>query len=133
MEANDFLISRREVVRLHHAEKLSLRQRQVLLLEFFGLEINEMASLLGTSVQTVKNHAHVARSAVVLRSCRSLARTQPSGPGSMPCVAWPPTSRCLRLSGRLARSTSWLVPLVDMHSASLIARYAKFNRMNYAR
>lgn len=65
MEANDFLISRREVVRLHHAEKLSLRQRQVLLLEFFGLEINEMASLLGTSVQTVKNHAHAARSAVV--------------------------------------------------------------------
>ncbi|MCZ2111847.1 MAG: sigma-70 region 4 domain-containing protein [Dehalococcoidia bacterium] len=65
MKAKELIVRRREAVRQHHVEKLSLRRQQVLLLEFFGLEIGEIACLLGMSPQTVKNHAHLARSIVV--------------------------------------------------------------------
>ncbi len=56
---------RRGLFEQDHRPDLPARQREVLLLEYSGFEGDEIASLFGTSKQTVKNQLHQARMAVV--------------------------------------------------------------------
>jgi hypothetical protein len=59
------ILDRRGLFIQDHRPDLPARQREVLLLEYFGFEADEMANLFGTSMQTVKNQLHQARAAVV--------------------------------------------------------------------
>lgn len=67
MEANGLGLAphRRSAIEDHHVYDLPRRQREVLLLEAFGLELSEIAGVFGTSHQTVKNQASTARATVV--------------------------------------------------------------------
>lgn len=53
------------IIAAHHRPNLSHRSEEVLVLQYFGFELQEIASLLGTSENTVKNQLHQARASVV--------------------------------------------------------------------
>lgn len=55
---------RRGLFEQDHRPDLPARQREVLILEYFGFEADQIAKLFRTSKQTVKNQLHQARLAV---------------------------------------------------------------------
>jgi FixJ family two-component response regulator len=59
------VLARDEIVSSHHIPNLSSREQEVLLLQFYGFEATEIAEMLGTAENTVKNQVHQARSSVV--------------------------------------------------------------------
>ena len=61
----DAVLARDELVSARHIPHLSSREQEVLLLQYYGFEANEIAELLGTAENTVKNQLHQARTSVV--------------------------------------------------------------------
>lgn len=61
----DAVLARSEIVSSHHISHLSSREQEVLLLQYYGFESTEIAEMLGTAENTVKNQIHQARSSVV--------------------------------------------------------------------
>ena len=59
------VLARDEIVSSHHLPHLSSREQEVLLLQFYGFEAPEIAGMLGTAGNTVRNQVHQARMSVV--------------------------------------------------------------------
>lgn len=59
------ILELRALVASSHRTDLPPGQLVILLLEFFGLEVAQVAALMHISPQTVKNQAHQARTRVV--------------------------------------------------------------------
>ena len=64
IQLNESVAARHALIALHHVE-LSRRQQQVLYLKCQGFEDDEIGSLLGCKLNTIRNHLTAARLRVV--------------------------------------------------------------------